>query len=79
MEEKKKEESKDSGDERMLFEKYLKELKSLAAKDGPQTGEEIVQRLISDTFLNPYDVLMIGPEASDDEIKKKFKEVIIIS
>ena len=57
------------------FQQCLKELKTLASKDGPTTGYEIVQRLVSDTFLNPFDVLMLGPESSEEEIKKQHRMV----
>lgn len=61
------------------FQESLKELKALASKDGPTTGYEIVQRLISDNFLNPFDVLMLGPEASEEEIKKQHKNVFFVN
>jgi len=55
------------------FQESLEELKALASKDGPTTGYEIVQKLISETFVNPFDVLMLGPEANEEEIKKQYK------
>lgn len=55
------------------FQQSIEELKTLASKDGPTTGYEIVQKLISETYVNPFDVLMLGPEASEEEIKKQFK------
>ncbi len=57
------------------FLESLKELKALASKDGPTNGYELVQRLISDTYLNPFDVLMLGPEASEEEIKRQHRMV----
>lgn len=32
-----------------------------------------MERLISKEFVNPYDVLELGPEADELEIKKKFR------
>ncbi len=61
------------------FQESLKELKALASKDGPTTGYEIVQRLVSDTYLNPYDVLMLGPEASEEEIKKQHRTLSLMT
>ena len=57
------------------YQESIKELEALASKDGPTTGYELVQRLVTETFINPYDVLMLGPEASEEEIKKQFKTV----
>ena len=61
------------------YQEFLKELKLLASKDGPTSGYEIVQRLISDTFINPYDILMLGPESNEEEIKKQHRRVINIT
>ena len=37
-----------------------------------------MQRLLSTTFVNPYDILEVGAEASEEEIKKKFRMLSIL-
>lgn len=73
----KTQEEKKDIDKNQEFLESIKELKALASKDGPSSGEEIVQRLISDPDSNPYEVMMLGPEASEEEIKKQHKMVIL--
>jgi DnaJ family protein C protein 8 len=34
--------------------------------------------LLNQTFVNPYDILDVGPEASEEEIKKKFRMLSIL-
>jgi len=37
-----------------------------------------LERLIIESFRNPYDVLILGPDASEDEIKKQYRNFSII-
>ena len=37
-----------------------------------------LNRLLNQTFVNPYDILEVGPEASEEEIKKKFRMLSIL-
>ena len=37
-----------------------------------------MQRLLNTTFVNPYDILEVGAEASEEEIKKKFRMLSIL-
>ncbi len=58
-------------------EEYLKimeELKKLSEKDVSK-GEELVERLTSKIFLSPYEVMMLDYNASEEDIKKKYRSV----
>ncbi len=57
------------------FLALLKEFKALASKEEPTDGYELVQRLISDTSLNPFDVLMLEPGASEEAVKRQHSMV----
>lgn len=37
-----------------------------------------MQRLLGTTFVNPYDILEVGAEASEQEIKKRFRMLSIL-
>ena len=37
-----------------------------------------MNRLITRKFVNPYDILELGPESSDVEIKRKFRMLSIL-
>ena len=37
-----------------------------------------MERLINNTYFNPYDVLQLGAEASEVEIKRKFRMLSIL-
>lgn len=39
------------------------------------TNEKQIERLTTHVYVNPYEVLMLGPEASEEEIKKQYKQV----
>ena len=39
---------------------------------------EELDRLTSDTFFNPYDVLYLGQEATEDDMKKMFRSFSMI-
>jgi hypothetical protein len=68
-------ESTENIEDKENFEKFLKEINSLVSKGALTKGEELVENLISDQFLNPYDALSLGAEASEEEIKKKYRTV----
>ena len=55
------------------FEQFMAEMKSMSEKDKSFTQESQMNRLLSKMYVNPYDVLEIGPEASEVEIKRKFR------
>ena len=56
----------------------MAELKKLSKEDNKFTQDYQMQRLLSTTFVNPYDILEVGAEASEEEIKKKFRMLSIL-
>ncbi len=56
------------------LKKFLEELKS-EQKNTP-LGQ--VKRLLNTNFVSPYEVLMLGPEATDEEIKKQYRQLSLI-
>ena len=52
----------------------MTEMKTLSSSG----KDEQLQRLISKKYVNPYDVLELGPEASEMEIKKKYRMLSIM-
>jgi len=37
------------------------------------TTEYQIERLLNSTFINPYDIVGVQAEASEEEVKKKFR------
>ena len=60
------------------FKEFMSELKKLTKEDNKFTQDYQLDRLLNQTFVNPYDILEIGAEASDEEIKKKFRMLSIL-
>ena len=60
------------------FHEFMAELKKLSKEDNKFTQDYQMQRLLSTTFVNPYDILEVGAEASEEEIKKKFRMLSIL-
>ena len=56
----------------------MADLKKLTKEDNKFTQEYQLERLLNHTFVNPYDILEVGPEASEEEIKKKFRMLSIL-
>lgn len=55
---------------------YRKLLDNLANSNKPkdkESAEYHLNRLLNETYVNPYDILELPPEANDVEIKKQFK------
>jgi DnaJ family protein C protein 8 len=40
--------------------------------------EEELERLSSETFYNPFDVLYLGMEATDEDIKKMYRSFSLL-
>lgn len=64
------------------FSSFMKEVKQLEQKDSIYTSEKQISRLLrpgsSYANLNPFEVLLIEPEATLDEIKKQYKKLSIL-
>ena len=54
------------------------EMKKLSRQDTKFNQDNQLDRLLNHNFVNPYDILEIGPEASETEIKKKFRMLSIL-
>lgn len=57
------------------FLSEIQELTTRNNKDNLMTSDYQLERLFSQKFQNPYDVLLLRPEAPDEEIRKQFRSV----
>ncbi|KAM4698896.1 dnaJ homolog subfamily C member 8 [Discoglossus pictus] len=68
------------GDE--AFNTFYTEVKQIEKRDSVLTPKQQIERLTrpgSSYFnLNPYEVLQLDPEATDEEIKKRFRQLSIL-
>ncbi|XP_041096444.1 dnaJ homolog subfamily C member 8 [Polyodon spathula] len=64
------------------FQIYYNEVKQIEKRDSVLTPKQQIERLIrpgSSYFnLNPFEVLQIDPEVTEDEIKKRFRQLSIL-
>ena len=60
------------------FNKKVVEVITPNIKYKPVKAEEELTRLLNDKFYNPYDVLRVGSEATEDEIKKQYRNLAIL-
>ena len=56
----------------------MAELKKVTSEDNKFTQDYQLQRLLGGTFVNPYDILEVGAEASEEEVKKKYRMLSIL-
>ncbi|XP_017279554.1 dnaJ homolog subfamily C member 8 [Kryptolebias marmoratus] len=65
-----------------LFLNFYTEVKQIEKRDSVLTSKQQIDRLLrpgSSYFnLNPFEVLQIDPEATDDELKKRFRALSIL-
>uniref|UniRef100_A0A1A7YA55 DnaJ homolog subfamily C member 8 n=1 Tax=Iconisemion striatum TaxID=60296 RepID=A0A1A7YA55_9TELE len=65
-----------------LFNNFYTEVKQIEKRDSVLTSKQQMDRLLrpgSSYFnLNPFEVLQIDPEATDDELKKRFRALSIL-
>lgn len=57
---------------------FLSEIQEMTSKNNKEnimTSDNQLDRLFSQKFQNPYDVLLLKPEAPDEEIKKQYRNV----
>ena len=54
------------------------EMRKLSQKDTKFNQDHQLDRLLNHTFVNPYDILEVGPEANEVEIKRKFRMLSIL-
>jgi len=64
------------------FAVFMKEVKQIEEKDSIYTSEKQIARLLrpgsSYANLNPFEVLMVEPEASPEVIRKQYKKLSIL-
>lgn len=64
------------------FQTYYTEVKQIEKRDSVLTPKQQIERLTrpgSSYFnLNPFEVLQLDPEASDEELKKRFRQLSIL-
>jgi DnaJ-class molecular chaperone len=53
-------------------------MKEASQKDSATDRMQAVERLIAYKYFNPYDVLQLGGEATEPEIKKKYRAVSML-
>jgi hypothetical protein len=58
------------------FKKLMSEINNL--NSNPMTSQAQLKRLLSSTFVNPYDILMLSPDATEEEIKKQYKTISLL-
>ena len=58
------------------YKNLLNELHEINA-GGQMTAQAQIKRLLGTTFINPYDVLMLSGIATEEEVRKQYKQVII--
>ena len=56
----------------------MSEMKKLTSDNNKLTQEYQLDRLLNNEFVNPYDILELGQESSEVEIKKKFRMISIL-
>ncbi|XP_043088982.1 dnaJ homolog subfamily C member 8 [Puntigrus tetrazona] len=68
------------GDE--AFQTFYTEVKQIEKRDSVLTSKQQIDRLLrpgaSYFNLNPFEVLQIDPEATDEELKKRFRQLSIL-
>uniref|UniRef100_A0A146P4D0 DnaJ homolog subfamily C member 8 n=1 Tax=Fundulus heteroclitus TaxID=8078 RepID=A0A146P4D0_FUNHE len=65
-----------------LFQNFYTEVKQIEKRDSVLTSKQQIDRLLrpgSSYFnLNPFEVLQLDPEATDEEVKKRFRALSIL-
>lgn len=55
--------------------KFLNNLENSHKPKDKNSAEYHLNRLLNETYVNPYDILEVAPEANDVEIKKQFRSL----
>ena len=69
-------EKKEKDSDLKYFLTEIQEMTTKNNKENIMTSDNQLDRLFSQKFQNPYDVLLLRPEAPDEEIKKQYRSVI---
>lgn len=70
--------SVDTSKIKIEFDQFISEINQISKSDTKLNADDQLNRLISMNYVNPYDVLEIGFEASDAEIKKKYRALTML-
>ena len=62
----------------MEFEKFVAEMAKISGDSRKMTKDAQLSRLLSCDASNPYEVLEVGYEASDVELKRKYRLLSIL-
>lgn len=63
------------------FPDFLNDIQNFSAKNRKEnvmTAEMQLDRLTNHTFYNPFDVLLLPPEATEEEIKKAYRSISLL-
>ena len=63
------------------LKEFLSEVKGIdtrKVKKADMTSEVQIERLLSRRFQNPYDVLQLGSEAAEEELRKQYRAVLLL-
>ena len=58
------------------IKKLLEEIKT--DECNPMTSNAQLKRLINTNFVSPYEVLILNPEATEEEIKKQYRQLSLL-
>lgn len=65
-----------------LFQSFMQDVRDIEKRDEDLTSDKQIERLTKPGAkylnLNPYEVLQLSPEATEDQIKKKFRQLSIL-
>jgi hypothetical protein len=56
------------------MKRFIEEIKN----DQKNTPTGQIKRLLNTHFVTPYEVLILGPEASDEELKKQYRGLSLL-
>jgi DnaJ family protein C protein 8 len=61
-----------------ISEEEIKNLMEELKSNQPLTAQSHIKRLLNSNFISPYDVLCIPSEATEEEIKKQFRQLTLL-
>ena len=55
------------------YKKEISEIKDAGIRYKPAKADIEIERLLNEKFYNPYDVLLLNANATDDDLKKQYR------
>ena len=77
-EDKDKDTEKQDKEKVKISEEEIKNLMEELKSNQPLTAQNQIKRLLNTNFISPYDVLCIPSEATEEEIKKQFRQLTLL-